>query len=454
MAVGNHEFDFGRERLEKSRREAQFPWLSANILGEDGKPAFAPYIVKTVGGVRVGILGLTTRNVPIWEPPSHIAGLRVLGHGRGREALRPDPARQGEVRRRPGHHAPGFRAQPRDGPGHAARAGENQAYAIATEVPGIDLLLTGHTHAVDRAAPARADLGLSAGALRQHADAVRPRPLEKAGGRFEVAAISGKNLPMKEVAPDPEIVRPSPPSTAATVKILARTGGDARAAGVGARRPHGGHGAPRLAPRRPAGAGEGGPLVRIAPARLASGLAGGPADDPADLGVLPVREHARHGARDRQAGARGPRDGGPLRLGHRASQDGKPVWQRNPAVWGYNCDTLDGAEYALDPDAAGGQPRPLPAARRPARRATTTPSPSRSTPTAPSGGGGYGVWRTVRASASRSKGSATCSSRTRGGGRLSGSEANENWFLAPSLPEEPISAEPLKRSCSLRRCGA
>src|SRR5262249_40110582 len=28
MAVGNHEFDFGRERLEKSRREAKFPWLS------------------------------------------------------------------------------------------------------------------------------------------------------------------------------------------------------------------------------------------------------------------------------------------------------------------------------------------------------------------------------------------------------------------------------------------
>jgi len=32
-----------------------------------------------------------------------------------------------------------------------------------------------------------------------------------------------------------------------------------------------------------------------------------------------------------------------------AVRDGKPVWERNPAVWGYNCDTLEGADYALDP---------------------------------------------------------------------------------------------------------
>src|SRR5262249_11930180 len=30
-------------------------------------------------------------------------------------------------------------------------------------------------------------------------------------------------------------------------------------------------------------------------------------------------------------------------------EDGHPVWERNPAVWGYNCDALEGAEYALDP---------------------------------------------------------------------------------------------------------
>jgi 2',3'-cyclic-nucleotide 2'-phosphodiesterase/3'-nucleotidase len=31
MAVGNHEFNFGLNVLEKARREASFPWISANI---------------------------------------------------------------------------------------------------------------------------------------------------------------------------------------------------------------------------------------------------------------------------------------------------------------------------------------------------------------------------------------------------------------------------------------
>ena len=37
MAVGNHDFDFGAERLAASQRQARFPLLSANTLGSDGR---------------------------------------------------------------------------------------------------------------------------------------------------------------------------------------------------------------------------------------------------------------------------------------------------------------------------------------------------------------------------------------------------------------------------------
>ena len=77
MAIGNHEFDFGLPRLEKSRREARFPWLSANVVRPDGSPAFDPYLVRKVGGVRVGILGLVTPQVPYWLGP-RVATLRFL----------------------------------------------------------------------------------------------------------------------------------------------------------------------------------------------------------------------------------------------------------------------------------------------------------------------------------------------------------------------------------------
>jgi 2',3'-cyclic-nucleotide 2'-phosphodiesterase/3'-nucleotidase len=77
MAVGNHEFDFGRERLARSRGQARFPVLSANIVEEgSGEPAFPPYRVASVDGVRVGILGLTTKLVPSWESAGRVAGLR------------------------------------------------------------------------------------------------------------------------------------------------------------------------------------------------------------------------------------------------------------------------------------------------------------------------------------------------------------------------------------------
>lgn len=65
MAVGNHEFDNDYETLRKQERLAGFPFLSANIY-EKGtqRHGFTPYIIKNIGPLRVGILGLTVDNVP------------------------------------------------------------------------------------------------------------------------------------------------------------------------------------------------------------------------------------------------------------------------------------------------------------------------------------------------------------------------------------------------------
>src|SRR3989338_6633065 len=61
MAVGNHEFDNALSQLRVQEEWSDFPFLSANIYDKNtNQRMFAPYIVKTVGGIRVGILGLTT----------------------------------------------------------------------------------------------------------------------------------------------------------------------------------------------------------------------------------------------------------------------------------------------------------------------------------------------------------------------------------------------------------
>src|SRR6266403_87253 len=76
MTVGNHEYNFGLKVLEKARSEAKFPWLSANTYNTGTAAThYQPYIVKEIGGVRVGVLGLTTPGIPNWENVPNYAGL-------------------------------------------------------------------------------------------------------------------------------------------------------------------------------------------------------------------------------------------------------------------------------------------------------------------------------------------------------------------------------------------
>lgn len=149
MTVGNHEFNFGLKNLSKARAAAHFPWISANIAVEPGaavKP-FAPYIVKTVAGVKIAVVGITTPGIPSWEKPANIAGCRFLpGAKAAVEAV--DQVRREE------HpdvilvatHSGLDRNLKTGALYRTALPGENVVYQIATEAPGIDAIIFGHTH--------------------------------------------------------------------------------------------------------------------------------------------------------------------------------------------------------------------------------------------------------------------------------------------------------------------
>lgn len=77
--IGNHEFDFGLQNLKQRISEAHFPYLSANIVyKKDGKVpedlGIQPYVILTVGLVKVGVIGLTTRQTPDITNPSVTGG--------------------------------------------------------------------------------------------------------------------------------------------------------------------------------------------------------------------------------------------------------------------------------------------------------------------------------------------------------------------------------------------
>jgi 2',3'-cyclic-nucleotide 2'-phosphodiesterase (5'-nucleotidase family) len=55
--LGNHEFDYGWRRVQEFFHIARFPIVSANIVDADGKTMTRPYVIQTVGGIRIGIIG-------------------------------------------------------------------------------------------------------------------------------------------------------------------------------------------------------------------------------------------------------------------------------------------------------------------------------------------------------------------------------------------------------------
>jgi len=79
-ALGNHEFDHGITGLQAQEAIAKFPYLADNIVDSKGAvPAFAkPYIIVTLKGIRIGIIGAGNPETPTAVNPSLIQGYRWL----------------------------------------------------------------------------------------------------------------------------------------------------------------------------------------------------------------------------------------------------------------------------------------------------------------------------------------------------------------------------------------
>lgn len=94
-AVGNHELDEGWTEFQRMMRGgnhptlgqfgptpykgADFPYLAANLVHEKtGKPVLPPYAIKKEKGVEVGVIGITTSDLPELVSPAGIKGIKVL----------------------------------------------------------------------------------------------------------------------------------------------------------------------------------------------------------------------------------------------------------------------------------------------------------------------------------------------------------------------------------------
>jgi 2',3'-cyclic-nucleotide 2'-phosphodiesterase/3'-nucleotidase len=217
MVVGNHEFNFGLRNLDRARGEAKFPWLSANTQVVDGKTrSFDRYLLKTVAGVKIAVIGVTTPAIPSWEKPENFTPYRF------------DPARESigksmaELRALPASQRPdliilaahaGLGRDPKDGSARADELAEgNTMYDIAMEVSGIDAIVFGHTHSELAGLRVNGVLmtqpknwGISLAELTFEMDS-------KPGGGFAVTAKSSRLIPVtSQTVADEEVLRMSRP---------------------------------------------------------------------------------------------------------------------------------------------------------------------------------------------------------------------------------------------------
>jgi 2',3'-cyclic-nucleotide 2'-phosphodiesterase/3'-nucleotidase len=203
MAVGNHEFNFGLEVLRRAENQADFPFLSANTIDEKTtEPAFPTHMVIEADEVRVGIIGLVTPNIPGWERPEHYRGLafRAMDEVAREQAQLLREEEDCDLVIALAHT--GFEKSLDD---NTSSGTENEDFGWRlAQIPGIDVLLTGHTH---QDIPPRELGGAIVSQPRARARLLTriDLELEHNDDGWRIASWEGRNLPLKGVAPNPEI---------------------------------------------------------------------------------------------------------------------------------------------------------------------------------------------------------------------------------------------------------
>ncbi len=148
--IGNHEFNYGLDFLDKATSGANFPYISANVYNaKTGKHLFKPYLIKeqtftdTEGKeqtVKVGYIGFVPPQIMQWDKKNLEGKVIAKDITETAKQLVPQMKKEGaEVIIAIPHS--GVSQEP-----YKAMA-ENSVYYL-TQVEGIDAIMFGHSHAV------------------------------------------------------------------------------------------------------------------------------------------------------------------------------------------------------------------------------------------------------------------------------------------------------------------
>jgi 2',3'-cyclic-nucleotide 2'-phosphodiesterase (5'-nucleotidase family) len=214
-AVGNHEFNYGLETFDRAASQARFPFLAANAFLPDGRRAYPAFRIVDRAGLKVGIVGATTPGALVWDR-DNLRGRLLL-----RDAVVETRRAVAEARTAGADVIVVVIHSGLDGPSSydtvtTGVPSENVSARIAREVPGIDLLVLGHSHAEV------ADTTIGTTLVMQPKNyatsvGVAHLTVSRANGRWQVTAKRGTTVPAAGHRESPAVLAATEGAHGATV---------------------------------------------------------------------------------------------------------------------------------------------------------------------------------------------------------------------------------------------
>lgn len=133
MVPGNHDFNYGQEKLKQLAELANFPIVSANIIKEDDTKLLEPYTIKELDGIKIGIFGLSTPETTYKTHPKNVEGLTFENPVEVAQQMVDELKDEVDIIIALSHLG-------------LDESSEFTSEKVATEVEGIDLIVDGHSH--------------------------------------------------------------------------------------------------------------------------------------------------------------------------------------------------------------------------------------------------------------------------------------------------------------------
>lgn len=220
-ALGNHEFNYGLPTLRSALKGARFPFLAANLTTRGAEKRFhADYALVKRGPLRVAIVGATTPGSMVWDR-ENLRGRVQVG------AMLPALRRTVRALRSRADVVVVVMHSGLDGASSyneqaTGVAPENEAARVAHEVPGVDLIVYGHSHRE------MADTTVNGVLLMQPRNwaasvGVATLTVERRGPRWRVVAKRGQLVRSAGHAEHPAVVAATERTHTATVSWVRQT---------------------------------------------------------------------------------------------------------------------------------------------------------------------------------------------------------------------------------------